>query len=280
MVPYGTPDVPGRPNAALGSNTSGQANVSWGASADFNGTGPYYVVRASNGATSDVGNRTSTTFTGLNNGTEYTFQVQACNAYTCSDWSAASNGVTPYGVPPKPTITASGGDQKVNFSWNAEGTNGRPTTVRVSGAFTSTAKSGSQSVATGYSTLERACVTVTDSEGQTAEDCAEARSDARPDPRAWVTPGSSVNTSECTHSSCAYFVVNWQDFPSGTHSVECMSGTNPDESGWHNILTPDRSYSMNFGGNGSAQLRCFYGYPNTDVGVRINGTSYEVRTWR
>ncbi|MGI5189403.1 Ig-like domain-containing protein [Promicromonospora sp. CA-289599] len=279
-VPYGTPDVPGRPNAALGSNTSGQANVSWGAIGDFRGTGPRYEVRASNGATLNAGNATSATFRGLNNGTEYTFQVQACNAYTCSAWSAASNGVVPYGAPPKPNISAAGGDRRVNFDWNANGTNGRPTTVRVTGAFTSEARTGSQSVATGPDRLERACVTVTDSEGQTAQTCAEARSDAL-DPRAWVTPGSGVNNGQCNHSSCAYFVVNWEDFPTGTHSVECMSGTNPDESGWHNILTPDRAYTVNFGSSsGRYQLGCFYGYPNTDVGVRINGKSYEVRTWR
>ncbi|MFD6139287.1 Ig-like domain-containing protein [Promicromonospora sp. NPDC060271] len=281
VVPYGTPDVPGRPNAALGSNTSGQANVSWGAIGNFRGTGPYYVVRASNGATSNVGNRTSTTFTGLNNGTEYTFQVQACNAYTCSDWSAASNGVTPYGAPPTPTISATGGDQKVTFSWDGTRTNGRPIrSVQVTGAISSTAPSGTQSASAGYSENKQACVQVTDTEGQTARACADATSDARPDPRAWVTRGSRVSNSQCSAASCAYFVVNWQDFPTGNHSVECMSGTNPDESGWHNILTPDRSYTVNFGSaNGSYQLSCFYGYPGTDVGVRIDGRSYEVRQW-
>src|SRR5690606_19957924 len=108
------------------------------------------------------------------------------------------------------------------------------------GAIRSSNKSGTQSASAGYSEVKEACVTVRDSEGQTAQSCASARSDARPDPRAWVTKGPKVSNGDCSHSSCSYFVVNWQDFPTGNHQVECMSGTNPDESGWHNILTPDR----------------------------------------
>ncbi|MGW2091790.1 Ig-like domain-containing protein [Promicromonospora sukumoe] len=279
VEPYGTPDTPGRPNAALGSNTNRQANVSWGAIGDFRGTSPRYEVQANGAGGRQVGNVTSYTYPELNNGTSYTFQVRACNGYTCSGWSAASNAVVPYGVPPKPTISAAGGDQKVTFTWNGDATNGRSTTVRVTGDITSNARSGSQTASAGYSQNRSACVTVTDSEGQSQQTCATGTSDRAPDPKAWVTKGSSVSNGDCTHSSCAYFVVNWQDFPAGNHSVECYSGTNPDESGWHNILTPDRSYSMNFSGNGSRQLTCFYGYPNTQVAVRIDGTLYEPRTW-
>ncbi|WP_036964539.1 Ig-like domain-containing protein [Promicromonospora kroppenstedtii] len=280
VEPFGTPDVPGKPNAALGSNTSGQANVSWGAIGDFRGSGPRYEVQANGANGKNAGNATSYTYSPLNNGTSYTFQVRACNANACSGWSAASNAVTPYGPVPTPSISASGGDQKVTFTWDGRATNGRAIrSVVVSGAFNSTATNGTQSVSAGYSTTKRACVEVTDTEGQKASKCAEATSDRAPDPRAWVTKGSGVSNGDCTHSSCAYFVVNWQDFPAGNHSVECYSGTNPDESGWHNILTPDRSYSMNFSGTGSRQLSCFYGYPGTQVAVRIDGKLYEARTW-
>src|SRR5690606_10940642 len=97
---------------------------------------------------------------------------------------AASNAVTPYGPPPKPSISASGGDRKVTFTWDARATNGRSTTVSVTGAIRSSIKSGTQSASAGYSEVKEACVTVRDSEGQTAQSCASARSDARPDPRA------------------------------------------------------------------------------------------------
>ncbi|NNH51324.1 fibronectin type III domain-containing protein [Promicromonospora citrea] len=280
VVPYGTPDVPGTPRAQLGTNTSGRAAVTWSRVGDVRGTGERYEVKASGMAEQNAGNVTAYTYTGLKNGTAYTFQVRACNAYVCSDWSAASNAVTPYGPPPKPSISASGGDRKVTFTWDARATNGRSTTVSVTGAIRSSNKSGTQSASAGYSEVKEACVTVRDSEGQTAQSCASARSDARPDPRAWVTKGPKVSNGDCSHSSCSYFVVNWQDFPTGNHQVECMSGTNPDESGWHNILTPDRSYTINFGSSsGSRQMTCFYGYPNTEVAVRIDGKRYEARTW-
>ncbi|WP_242504223.1 Ig-like domain-containing protein [Promicromonospora panici] len=280
VVPYGTPDTPGRPTASLGSNTSGQADVRWNAINAFRGTGPRYEVQANGAGAKSAGNATSYTYTGLSNGTSYTFQVRACNEYTCSEWSSSSNAVTPYGAPPTPSISASGGNQQVTFTWDGRATNGRPTTVRVTGAITSTAASGTQSASAGYSDLKEACVTVTDSEGQEASRCASARSDARPDPKAWVTHGGSVNNGDCDHSSCAYFLVNWQDFSTGDHSVECWSGTNPDESGWHNILTPDRAYTVNFGSaTGSRQLNCFYGYPGTEVAVRIDGKLYEARNW-
>src|SRR5690606_34855339 len=106
VVPYGTPDVPGTPRAQLGTNAGGRAAVTWSRVGDVRGTGERYEVKASGMAEQDAGNVTAYTYTGLKNGTAYTFQVRACNAYVCSDWSAASNAVTPYGPPPEPSISA------------------------------------------------------------------------------------------------------------------------------------------------------------------------------
>ncbi|MFJ3403414.1 Ig-like domain-containing protein [Promicromonospora sp. NPDC090134] len=277
---YGIPTVPAGVTAS--NPGDGSATVSWNAipSSNFRGPAHRYEVSANGQGNPSAGDATSYRYGGLNNGTTYTFQVRACNQYVCGDWSAASNGVIPFGPVPKPTISANGGDQKVTFTWDATGQNGRPTTVRVTGAISSTAKSGSQTASAGYSDSKEACVTVTDSEGQTNSACDTGTSDPRPNPQAWVTKGSGVDNDECGDPSCAYMVVNWQDFPTGNHSVECYSGTNPDESGWHNILTPDRAYTINFGSaTSSRQLGCFYGYPGTQVAVRIDGTLYEARNW-
>jgi hypothetical protein len=285
VVPYGTPDTPGQPSAKLGSNTSGQADVQWSAIGEFRGTSPRYEVQASGMTWKNAGNATSYTYTGLNNGTDYTFVVRACNAYVCSEPSAPSNAVTPYGPVPKPSISASGGDRQVTFTWDARATNGRTTTVVVSGAITSAQKSGTQSATAGYSQVKRACVTVTDTEGQRNESCAEARSDAQPDPQAWVTPGSSVNNDQCSHSSCAYFVVNTKDFTAGTHKVSCFANGTPSVPGWHDIV----NHSTNWAGstqtpyslkaNGQTQLRCFFGHPGAQVAVMIDGKRYASRTW-
>ncbi|MFE7505260.1 Ig-like domain-containing protein [Promicromonospora sp. NPDC057488] len=282
---YGIPTVPAGVRASNPGN--GQANVSWNAIAasDFRGPAHRYEVQGNGTRPESAGNATSYTYKGLNNGTSYTFQVRACNQYVCGDWSAASNAVIPFGPVPKPSISANGGDQKVTFTWDATAQNGRSTTVRVTGAITSTAKSGSQTASAGYSDSKEACVTVTDSEGQTNSACATGTSDARPNPRAWVTHGSSINNNECSHSSCAYFKINTQDFPAGSHQVACWAGDTPEVSGWHDIVTHGRTWetsnrrSYNIPANGQVQLNCFFGHPGAAVAVMIDGTRYEATNW-
>ncbi|MDR7382663.1 Ig-like domain-containing protein [Promicromonospora iranensis] len=278
---YGVPLVPSGVQASNPRDRA--ADVRWNAisSSDFRGPGHRYEVQANGANGRPVGDTTSYAFPNLSNGTSYTFQVRACNQYVCSNWSASSNPVTPYGPVPKPTISAVGGDQKVTFTWNGRATNGRPiASVRVTGAISSSAASGTESASAGYSDLKEACVEVTDTEGQKNSSCDSARSDVRPDPKAFVTRGSSVNTGDCNTPACAYFVVNWSDFSTGDHFVECWSGTNPAESGWHNIVGNGRGTTRNFGSSsGRMQLTCYYGYANTDVAVRIDGKLYEARNW-
>ncbi len=284
---YGTPDTPS--GASASNPGDGRATVSWNAisSSGFRGPAHRYEVSANGGGVQNAGDTTSHNYTGLSNGTTYTFQVRACNQYVCGAWSGASNGVVPYGPVPRPSISAAGGDRKVTFTWDATRTNGRPIqSVQVTGAVSSTSGSGSATASAGYSETKEACVQATDSEGQKSERvCASATSDAQPNPRAWVTRGSSVNNSECSSSACAYYKLNYQDFPSGNHRVECWSGTNSATSGDHNILQPSRTTpggpgeNRSFSGTSSVQLNCFYGYANTNVFVYIDGTRYQVENW-
>ncbi|MBE1877575.1 fibronectin type III domain-containing protein, partial [Myceligenerans pegani] len=289
VQPYGTPDRPGQPTARLGSNTSGQADVSWNGIGDFRGTGGHYEVRSNPATSTRNTTNSSMTFPGLSNGTSYTFNVRACNDQgACSEWSPASNAVTPYGKPPTPSISASGGDQKVTFTWDARGTNGRPTTVRVTGAFTSTAKSGTQSVSTGYSTREEACVTVTDSEGQTASNCASATSNARPQPQFWVT--SSGVSAGCSNERCEYWTINWRNAGSGNHQVACWAGDTSAQGGpreWHDIKSHATNWSGSAtkttvsGDSGSKRVDCYMGrsYNGTAVGVKTPDDLYTGSTW-
>ncbi|MFD2797443.1 Ig-like domain-containing protein [Promicromonospora vindobonensis] len=104
LEPYGTPVVPGTPKAALvRGDTNGKARVSWREIDEFRGNGPYYQVRA-DGSTEKRTAGSPYDFTGLTNGRDHTFDVRACNAYTCSAWTARSNPVNPYTVPGRPTI--------------------------------------------------------------------------------------------------------------------------------------------------------------------------------
>jgi Domain of unknown function (DUF1929)/Fibronectin type III domain/Glyoxal oxidase N-terminus len=106
--PPTAPDTPAPPSATAG---DGQATVSWTAPDNGGSTITKYTVTPYIGSTAqtpkDVTGSpapTSTTITGLTNGTAYTFRVSATNAVGTSADSAASNAVTP--VQPPPTTLA------------------------------------------------------------------------------------------------------------------------------------------------------------------------------
>ncbi|MFI8524432.1 Ig-like domain-containing protein [Promicromonospora sukumoe] len=105
LEPYGTPAVPGAPKAALISgDTNGKARVTWAETTQFRGKGAYHQVRA-DGSTVRDASGSPYTFTGLANGQDHRFEVRACNAYTCSAWTARSGSVNPYTVPGASPIT-------------------------------------------------------------------------------------------------------------------------------------------------------------------------------
>lgn len=74
--------------------------------------------------------RPSTVVTGLTNGTAYTYQVRACSAYTCSDWSTASSSATPTHRMSTPsgttisTVSNGGSTTAQTISWSAGTTGG------------------------------------------------------------------------------------------------------------------------------------------------------------
>ena len=85
------------------------------------------------------------TVTGLVNGTTYTLQVRAVNQFGQGALSAASNAVTPAGLPGVPTsVSAVRGNALANVTWSAPAnTGGSPITgynvqVRIGGAVQST----------------------------------------------------------------------------------------------------------------------------------------------
>src|SRR5207253_1294540 len=107
------------------------------------------VAGVTGGITRDVTTGTSLVFTGLTNGTSYTFTVTATNAVGTSAASAASNAVIPATVPGPPTgATATRGNGSATVSWTAPvdtgGTPGTGYTVTASpGGATVNVSSGS-----------------------------------------------------------------------------------------------------------------------------------------
>ena len=122
--------VPGAPTGVTATAGNAQATVSWVAPASNGGSAitgyrvtPY--IGSTAGTTTLVSApATSTTITGLINGTTYTFQVAATNAYGTGS-ATASAAVTPMTVPGAPTgATATAGNALATVSWVAPASNG------------------------------------------------------------------------------------------------------------------------------------------------------------
>jgi hypothetical protein len=128
VVPCGVPEAPGGVVAARGDTA---ASVSWQAPNDQGCAITGYTVTASGGRTASVGaGQTSTTVTGLANGTAYTFTVVARNDVGDGARSAPSNAVTPAGLPGAPQLTGATADEKrVALTWNRANDNGSAITT-------------------------------------------------------------------------------------------------------------------------------------------------------
>ena len=126
ITPATVPQPPGSVNVTGGDS---QASVTWTVPTNGGSAITGYIVTpyigTSAGTPVNAGpSATSTTVTGLVNGTTYTFQVVATNALGNS--SAATSSAVTVGTPPGPptNVTATAGNAQATVSWNAPSNNG------------------------------------------------------------------------------------------------------------------------------------------------------------
>ena len=129
VKPAGTVSTaPRNVHATSGDST---ANLTWTPPQKLGGSPitDYVVEMSTDGgafaATACTGTALSCSFSGLTNGSMYTFRVAATNAYGTSNYSAISRAVTPKGLPSVPlNVTAVAGRYSAMISWNIPATDG------------------------------------------------------------------------------------------------------------------------------------------------------------
>lgn len=147
VVPWAKPEAPtgvkaSMPSEGKGDGPNGRANVSWEAANGNGTTVTKYVVRWNGGSKTVDASSTSTSISGLSNGTSYRFTVEARNGFAAdggiSPRSKESNAVTPYTKPAGPQISTSAGtchaadNCNVSYTVTANGTDGgRDKTLKV-----------------------------------------------------------------------------------------------------------------------------------------------------
>ncbi|MCX2750522.1 fibronectin type III domain-containing protein, partial [Arthrobacter sp. MI7-26] len=147
------PTAPAAPTGVRATAGNASATVSWTAPANGGSPITSYAVIPHAGATTLApvtvsGNppATSTTVTGLTNGTAYTFTVTVTNAIGTSPASAASAPVTPTAAATAPAapagVSATAGNASATVSWTAPGNGGSAIT-----SYTVTPSSGGTALA-------------------------------------------------------------------------------------------------------------------------------------
>jgi predicted phage tail protein len=122
----------GAPTSLAGISGNTEVSLTWIAPASNGGTTitDYIVQSSTDGSTwttfaDGLSMATSTTVTGLSNGTSYTFRVAAVNAMGTGEYSTVSGSLTPATTPDAPTaVTGSIGSTQVTVSWTAPSSNG------------------------------------------------------------------------------------------------------------------------------------------------------------
>ncbi|AYG03065.1 Ig-like domain-containing protein [Gryllotalpicola protaetiae] len=274
---HDVPDAPSAPSVSASTTSDGQTKVTFKAPASNNGFAVTKYEIVSSPATRTLTETAPGTysFTGLTNGTAYSFTVKAYNADGPSAPSTASTKVTPYGTPSAPSsanITASGtAPATLSLKWAAvtgAGIGGKSVTynLALNGKSIATGvKATSYSVANkGVGTYSFTVVAVNEGGVKSGARQSNSVTVKKPDPSVTVSPNKSAGVvwdSGCNIGGCYYYHVAVANFDPGTYTVQYYcDGSGPDV--WTDSISVGASGSASLNSNdGANKGRC--GFDNS-----------------
>ncbi|MDO9395998.1 MAG: Ig-like domain-containing protein [Herbiconiux sp.] len=273
------PDAPTLSSAAEGDNV---ITLAWSAGAS-NGAAAgevEYQYDVGAGWTTIPGNNV---IPAANNGT-YSVTLRAVTRADGSTYGSPASqtigNLRPYGQIGAPTVSASGGDRVVNFSWAPPARNGRDFRVEISidgGGWQDVgAAPGSTQVGAGYEeTHSIAARVVVPEVNQIVDAAAPASATSNPEPidtAVTLSKGGSADGQEnCVGSACRYVHVDISSGkPNSTYTIKYRS--NRESGDW---LT----YSLSTDGNGNASItRGYWGYGGNEVWAVAEGPDGSFRS--
>jgi hypothetical protein len=255
--------------------------VSWTAPTDLGGGKLVDYAVSDGSATVKVGPTvTSHNFTGLTNGTQYTFHVAAetqANSQPAVTGAAGSHTARPGTAPTISSFTASanGSTDTVTVYFNVDTQSSGSATCHITGSQSwSGACSGSGNHAFGGlapSSTHNYSLTVTNSYGSSPSAGASATT-ATPPPSVQIGKGvryTGGGHGTCTNPSCAWISVTLQNFaPNTPHTIQCYDDVGGSFAAVR-MTTDGNGYAHTDGQSPSST--CFFGYPGQHIWVVVDG---------
>ncbi len=216
--------APGPPTNVSAMPANSSATVSWTAPADGGRSITSYTITATPGdqtaakTMTVAGNLTSTSFSGLTNGTSYTFTVAATNGVGTGHSSTPSAPITPATHPDKPTsvVATLTGDHSASVNWSEPANGGsvitKYTVTSAPGGITATVTGSPPATSTSVSGLSSGTtytftVTATNAMG-TSDASDQSNSVTTPTPTPQVIPlGAPTNVTAT--AGFGFATVNW-----------------------------------------------------------------------